>query len=110
MEEVVELEKESDSVAGNFFYDNGIMMDLDFCSDDNTYKNQQDQQSNPVEIHNSVNEQDNSQQDPSNYVSINGRLFNKKDVEDRSTTEDEAKLIYGCYLSYSFTYREFFSG
>ena len=122
MEEVVELEKESDSVAGNFFYDNGIMMDLDFCSDDNTNTNQQDQQSNPVEIHNSVNEQDNSQQDPSNYVSINGRLFNKKDVEDRpttfnkkdvedrSTTEDKAKLIYGCYLSYSFTYREFFSG
>ena len=105
-----ELEKESDSVAGNFFYDNGIMMDLDFCSDDNTYTNQQDQQSNPVEIHNSVNEQDNSQQDPSNYVSINGRLFNKKDVEDRSTTEDEAKLIYGCYLSCSYTYREFFSG
>ena len=43
-------------------------------------------------------------------MSINGRLFNKKDVEDRSTTEDEAKLIYGFYLSYSFTYREFFSG
>ena len=61
MEEVVELEKESDSVAGNFFYDNGIMMDLDFCSDDNTYTNQQDQQSNPVEIYNSVNEQGNSQ-------------------------------------------------
>ena len=61
MEEVVELEKESDSVAGNYFYDNGIMMDLDFCSDDNTNTNQQDQQSNAVEIHNSVNEQDNSQ-------------------------------------------------
>ena len=110
MEEVVELEKESDSVAGNFFYDNGIMMDIDFCSDDNTYTNQQNQQFNPVEIHYDVNEQENSHQDPSDYVSINGKLFNKKDVEDRSTTEDKEELIYGCCLSYSFTYREFFSG
>ena len=102
MEEVVELEKESDSVAGNYFYDNGIMMDLDFCSDDNTNTNQQDQQSNPVEIHNDVNEQENSHQDPSDYVSINGKLFNKKDVEDRSTTEDKEELIYGCCLSIFF--------
>ena len=59
------------------FYDNGVN-DMVFCSDDNTYTNQQNQQFNPVEIHYDVNEQENSHQDPSDYVSINGKLFNKK--------------------------------
>ena len=104
------MEEENDTIDHSLFFDNGIMMDIDFCSDDNTYTNQQNQQCNPVEIHYDVNEQENSHQDPSDYVSINGKLFNKKDVEDRSTTEDKAELIYGCCLSYSLTYREFFSG
>ena len=104
------MEEENDTIDHSLFFDNGIMMDIVFCSDDNTYTNQHNQQCNPVEIHYDVNEQENSHQDPSDYVSINDKLFNKKDVEDRSTTEDKAKLIYGCYLSYSFTYREFFSG
>ena len=86
----VELEEENDTIGRNLFYDNGVN-DMDLCSDDNTYTNQQNQQFNPVEIHYDVNEQENSHQDPSDYVSINGKLFNKKDVEDRSTTEDEAK-------------------
>ena len=58
--EEVDLEEENDTIDRNLFYDNGVN-DMDFCSDDNTYTNQQDQQSNPVEIHNSVNEQGNSQ-------------------------------------------------
>ena len=48
------------------FYDNGVN-DMDLCSDDNTYTNQQNQQFNPVEIHHDVNEQVNSHQDPSDY-------------------------------------------
>ena len=107
--EEVELEEENDTIDRNLFYDNGVN-DMDLCSDDNTYTNQQNQQFNPVEIHYDVNEQENSHQDPSDYVSINDKLFSKKDVEDRSTTEDKAELIYGCCLSYSLTYREFFSG
>ena len=96
------MEEENDTIDRSFFFDNGIMMDIDFCSDDNTYTNQQNQQCNPVEIHYDVNEQENSHQDPSDYVSINGKLFNKKDVEDRSTTVDKAELIYGCCLSIFF--------
>ena len=99
--EEVELEEENDTIDRNLFYDNGVN-DMIFCSDDNTYTNQQNQQFNPVEIHYDVNEQENSHQDPSDYVSINGKLFNKKDVEDRSTTEDKAELIYGCCLSIFF--------
>ena len=71
-EEEYDLEEEDDTIDRNF-YDSGVN-DMIFCSDDNTYTNQQNQQFNPVEIHYDVNEQENSHQDPSDYVSINGKL------------------------------------
>ena len=40
LEEEVDLEEENDTIDRNLFYDNGVN-DMDLCSDDNTYTNQQ---------------------------------------------------------------------